>query len=710
MLENFANYTYYSEFVKEGSISIQTKNITRETWKDHYAGILNIMRDGIETDQVQNGFITVDFGNGDVIDLSITDYYFNLMMWHLIIHTGRIVTGEHLFFDQAITRNSIKKFIDTFFIEQNRKVLNNIVMNNIIDDTLHNYADIDEFALYLADTINLEDDIELMKKNKEYYDLLHGDFSCVPIEDVKNVGMEFTNRAIEIIKHSKEELGHGYSHCLAESFNAHEGINDKQYKEYGINIGSKPDGQGGAHPVAINKSFLTGGVNDILSQYIESNASRLAQIMSKNNVGDSGHFARLLGLNNTDTFLHKDPNYVCNTQNFQTFYVANKDTLKKIIDKYYRMHQNGEEFLVHANDTFLIGKTILLRSPMTCASAAHGGGICYRCYGDLAFTNADINIGKIAAEELSSKFTQILLSAKHLLETIIKKLKWSPEFEDFFEVEGNIIKLLSDLNLKGAEMIIDPETIQLENEDDFKKRDYSIYDEEGVSDNVYNEYITEFEIHTANKDVFTIKTEDEDNKTIDKMFLSNELNEIIRKEGTPIDGKLHIELSALEGASLFFMQIHNNELSRTMDSIKDTINKNEKTKSLNRHQILQEFVKTLIEGHLDVHIVHCEVILMNQLRSVVDILDCPDWEYKDEPCEIITLNQALTDNPRVIISLEYQKLSRLLYNPLTFRKHKPSFMDLLFMVKPQEYLNDTEILPSEKQPDKLINPIIKTRK
>ena len=45
--------------------------------------------------------------------------------------------------------------------------------------------------------------------------------------------------------------------------------------------------------MVIDKSFKTGGVNDPQSYFVESSTGRFAQILSKQNVGDSGNFARL---------------------------------------------------------------------------------------------------------------------------------------------------------------------------------------------------------------------------------------------------------------------------------------------------------------------------------------------------------------------------------------------------------------------------------
>ena len=78
---------------------------------------------------------------------------------------------------------------------------------------------------------------------------------------------------------------------------------------------------------------------------------------------------------------------------------------------------------------------------MTCESAAKGQGICYKCYGELAYVNKDINPGRYASEKLSAELTQRLLSAKHLLETVIKKIQWCKEFVPSVSKE-NILKII----------------------------------------------------------------------------------------------------------------------------------------------------------------------------------------------------------------------------------------------------------------------------
>ena len=668
LLENIQNYGPYTELATTGSIVIKTTDINIANWKTHVHSILNIIRDGIETDFVQNMKITVIFADNEDVNLTIFDYFFNIVLWHLITRTGDPITSEHLFYDEYITKKSIKKYVDNKFINIYRPRFSNIDLNNIIDDVMYEFSYIDDFSFYLTNTINIEDNLSLMQKYPEFNQIMHADLTGVPVEDVKKVGQDLTNRAIDYIKNS--------DHCLADSFRAGEGISPKQYKEFSVNIGSKPDGNGGIFPTIINNSFLNGGVNDLTSLFIESSGGRIAQIIAKMNVGTSGHFARLLRLNTRDTIIHPDPHYHCDSKNFQEVFIRDENILKLFENRYYRFDPNGLEYRVGLKDMHLIGNTLYFRSPMTCSSFSRGHGICYRCYGDLAYTNCEINIGILASEILSSALTQRLLSAKHLLESIVQKLEWSKGFYDWFEIEFNVITLSENIDYRGFKLLIDPDNIHPESEDD----NYE-----------YNEYITSFEIMMPNGKNIPIYTSDET-----KMYISMELNEMIRKYGEPINKKIEIDMDKLTECNVFLVNIMNNELSKTLEMVKAIINKENETSKYDRHSILQKFIETTLEGGLDLIAVHSEVILANQLRNTDDILLFPDWSNYNEPYSLLTLNRALTDHPSVTINMLYQKLAKTLFTPLTFRKSAPSFVDLLFMEQPQLYMQNSSIITESK--------------
>ena len=673
-------YGIYIDLVNDGFIRINTDMFKTENMSEHFYNILNIMRDMIETEAFREMVVNVQFGSNPELNCNfrVPDYYSNLILWQILWMFKLPIEPKHIFFEKSFTRRAIKNYIDTHFIIPYRVNIDSVAMNNSIDDILRLYTYADEFSLYLANTTNLEDYITLMNKNPEFDAYMHLDISNIPLEEQGRVTMDVTDKIVDIIMAS--------DHCLKESFITGEGTNKKQFREFAVSIGSKPNGMGGVFPSPINASYINGGLSDIASLMIESWAGRIAQMLSKTNVGTSGHFARLLGLNNQECTLHEDPHYVCDTKNFQILTVVDEMTLNKLYDRYYRFQPDGEEYKIRRGDTFLLGKTIYLRSPMTCASLARGEGICYRCYGDLAYSNKNINVGKYAAEILSSILTQMLLSAKHLLESKIKKLDWSPEFYNYFVIDGNII-------------CIDDADDDTEIRKTFTIAIERIEQDSDYDDKEYNDFVTEFYI-IHNGVHHKIYTQD-----VDKMYLTHEFMSIIEKTKPEEDGFIYINSNTVKDTNLFLVIVHNNELTKTLEKIKDTVDKIAVTCTKTRHELLQFMLQEINNGNLNIMSVHCETILANQIRDTEDILERPDWTVRDKTYQNLTLKQALTNNPSLTITLAFEKLGNTLYSPQTFKKRRASFMDLFFMEKPQLYLRGEEITTDRINSDEMIDPV-----
>lgn len=701
-VSNFTNYYIYAELVKKGKLKIDTRAITRDNWNHHFQGVLNILRDGIEMPAVQGLFVEPFFeGNQSLsVELNIMDYLLNLMMWFPIVYIEQTIKPEHLFFEKFTTADAIKAYIDKNIIDPNKISIENKLLNNAIADTVYHFSYIDEFALFLANTLNLEDDIDIMQKSKDYFNLLHADLSNVPIGEVKDKGMELVHDAIDnYIMKSNEIVG--YDHCLKYAFGAQEGINIRQYKENNINIGTKPDGQGSIYHDIINSSYINGGLNNLVAQYIDNGASRVAQIISKKNVGESGGFSRILGLNNMDTHIHPDKNYDCGTKNFVHITVKDKKHLSMLDDRYFRFERYGLEFKIKRIDYGLIGQKIWLRSPITCKSHAEGHGVCYKCYGDLGHTNKDISIGRIATELITSQYTQKRLSAKHLLETVIKIIKWVPQFNDFFEVANvNEISLKEDIfknkQMSGWKLRIKTQDIQLENDDEFfKHRSFSDDMHASEDDGPFvDQFINNFEIITPDDEVYTkITAVGEDGNPIDeKLYISNKLAAMISKaiedEDIVIDNiDVDIPLNELQDIELFLLKIQNNDLGKSLDIFTDTINKKAVTKSYDKDTIVEALQDAAIQGGVKCQSIHLETIMASQICADTSRLEMPDWSNPDAKYEILTLNEALTDNKSVIVSLDYQKLAKALFYPLNKKKTAPSILDPFFMDKPKKFLN-----------------------
>ena len=678
-MENLDAYGIYNEALENGHMKILTKSINSETLDVHFGWIINILSDGIETKQVQNIMIDVEFTDGIEVTLTIFDYLFNLIFWTLPASVNEPIDSKKIFFVEDITKSAISGYIDRVFISKYRKLLPFIQLNNIIDGVFGKFRELRKFQMYLANTVCLEDTIELMNMYPEFDETIHLDLTNVPIEDVKDRGMQAANIQAEYIKNS--------NHCLRDSFRTGEAVSIKQYKEVQASIGSKPDGQGSVFPSIINNSFINGGLQSPEAVCIESSVGRIAQILQKTNVGSSGAFARILGLNNIDTRLNDDPNYVCGTKNFEKITIKNSTILDLYNMRYYRTNPKGVDKLLDSRtDKHLIGQTLYFRSPMTCASKAAGNGICYRCYGDLAYVNRDINIGKIAAELLSSIYTQILLSAKHLLESLVIRMNWSGPFAELFNLTFNTIQLKEDMDYKGYNLVIDGS--DMDSEDELDELDY-------------NYFLTSIVIRDPEGNIHRIHTEDSDN-----IYIHSDLFERIDKlvdAANDSDDVIEVPLESIKDIPiLFVMRIKNNELSATMDKVKNIINNKSVTKGFDKDQIIEAFVDTNIAGGIRLNAVHFEVLLSNQIRSDEDILDNPDWTIENAGYQLLPLSAALANNQSINIRLLYTNLSKTLFTPSSFKVRRPSNLDLFFMEKPQEFIYNDNVVD---EGNKLINDI-----
>ncbi len=682
-------YSCYAELLTTGAQTIDAGVFTdTKTLDTHFYQILDIFKDGIETDQVQNSVIFVKFVDNEVVKLSIFDYWFNLLFWGLPVSAGKPLTSEYLFFADNITQGTIAEYINGKFLKINRDNYTNMQINNMIDDVMFKFQYIDQFALYLYNTANNEDTIDLMKRDKEFYDAIHCDLSQANIEDIKDLGTAFTNKGIERILQSG-------THWAVPYFQAGEGINKKQYREFQFNIGTVPNNEGGVYPRIINGNFANRGITEPIDYMIEAAKAREAQILSHKNVGESGAFARILGLNNMDDRIYPNPNYVCDSKHFVRVTITNAKMLNMYKNRYYRFFPDGIEYRMSSeplrDNADLIGKTLLFRSPITCSCRTRGKGICYRCYGGLAKVNHDINIGRIAAELLSAMLTQRLLSAKHLLETYIKKLQWSPAFDMFFDVNFSSIRLKEDMDYKKFKIIIDQDDIDSDEDDDGNSGVYE-----------FSRYITEFKVMDPKGNIYSIHTEDEDN-----MYLSVETDKLLKRRGVNGDNQYIIDMDAWKDSNIFFIQAQNDGLSATLKKIQNIINKKQEIAKLgDKDAVVQEMLDTIIEGGLTIDAVHVETILAHQCVSVESNLKSPEWQYANEKHRMISLNEALKDNPSVTVSLMHKNVGKLLFYPLTFQKSRASVMDLFYMTKPQNYMSMKPV-HSNLQDDKEVEGPIK---
>lgn len=727
-------YGVFTPLITGNPVVIKTSDITKENIDDYQHMLKDIFLDYIENPTVQNAKITFVFDNGMKVSFPASYALINIIVWGWIVKTDQTIKPYHVFYNKrGITNSYIKLYIDKYVIipvreymikHNDRMIIHNL--NRVIYDSLKDLKFVDKFAWFFNNSINNEDFIlmynccpgfkEIMDKaNNNYY-------AQFPPEQMNQEALNDMNKLIEYIINAKQYIGR--DHCLSDAFRAQEGIKPKQAREMYVNIGVKPNGEGGIFPYVFNTSYIAGGATNVAFHLLESLIARIAQILSKKNTSRSGHFSRIMILNCSQTKKYTipytdkiDPEYDCGTRNFVRYNVKDKSALKKISDRYYRFdpfgmeHRTSNIYEVFNDNSDLIGKTIYLRSPITCCSAVNGRGICRKCMGELYNIVPATNIGIYSVTSLTERLTQMMLSAKHLLEAKIDSTTFdtsvlsAEELSNYITIKDGTIFINDNIpNMKKWNLIIRNDDIQEDiiaslndedDEDDEDKSDFNIEDSM-IYVNIF--YLKNIETN----DVITIKTTNMDN-----FYISEWLTKFIELKGLSDNDDEDIEIPVhflLEDDSpLFDVGIHNDDMSERLESVIKVIDLKANTDSYTIETFLETLSDKLNNIGLD-HImsIHLEIIIMNQIRDKNDIIELPDWSVPNQTnYQILTLKKAVMTHPSLSIALQSENIARMLYTPLTFRKRKASAYDLLYMVQPQKFLSSEPVVSKNDAESKL---------
>jgi hypothetical protein len=253
-----------------------------------------------------------------------------------------------------------------------------------------------ETNIKVGSTINLYELIQVTKKSKEFRGILNTSFS--------------KEKDFKAIEESIDEKITRAMAILTENSAVYRRIADtislNQFKQIIVNIGPKSDLYGMIVPTIPDTNYVR-GLRDVNDFYIMAQTSRKVLITSHKTVRQSGYLTRKLSLLAIDMVLSKSGCKRCNTKHPVPFKIETKESLRRLNNRYYTTSLKDKDLKVIdlEKDSDLIGKTIYLRSPITCNSK---DGICHTCYGKLSLVNNDIHAGAVAVLFLTALLTQRL--------------------------------------------------------------------------------------------------------------------------------------------------------------------------------------------------------------------------------------------------------------------------------------------------------------
>lgn len=419
------------------------------------------------------------------------------------------------------------------------------------------------------------------------------------------------------------------------------GINQNQWGEVFLNIMYKPDAFGTVIPYPIYRSFAQ-GLNSVRHLYIDGEGARTALITSKIQVRKSGYFNRKLNSMMSDLKVDFEHGYDCGTKFTVKYDVKSRKRLAMIEERYIVL-PDGSLHLVTANDTNLIGQTVELRSPITCA--ADGDTVCQVCYGKLAMINSHIDrktgerksdgVGGIGVLHLTEPFTQKLLSTKHLLRVNVDEIPMPDGYENFLNLRSNRIYLSEAIKAKN---IYIPAT-ELDENTGYETDKYSTY-KVGFGNKIY-----EFE---------------------DRLIINDEFMNEIQSLYNPETDAYEFNQKVVKENWLFKIIVRNNGIADPLMKVKNALEFNTFMKQYGHdYEKLLDYVdENLIASKTSIRSVHIENIIRDMVyfggrynqtfnhKELLEMDEIPSYE-------ILNITDAILFGNSPVKAVLYQNINKL---------------------------------------------------
>ena len=635
-----------------------------EEFKTMYGHIYNILEEGFEIETIRKFKVKVTFDkqNENYIEMEIRHLLINMIFLKAFVELEVDVEldNSYLFDARKISNKYIKSYIDEKIIIPFRDQFTDteerfMELNLVLHDIIYRLNKIPkDFNSLMGITLNLENSfMKVAKENPRFNELIRTKIpEDMQPKDIENYLNDLMNEEIEILKSTEN--------CFQPMLIAGGAIKEEQLREFSINGGLKSDLLGNTIPIPINSNLVIGGFGNITNYYIDAGASRKSLIANKEKMGSSGHMSLLMKLSCVGTYLSKTED--CHTPHTVKLTINDNKFLEMCSGRYYRLPGQREFKMLKKTDKHLIGKTLLFRDPGKCACE---DGICKACYGALYTVNKGMDVGIFASTIISRPLSQNILSTKHLNTTNSCLIEFNDCFDKSFKLEANQVKMLSDnetdVDLSQYEMVFD-NIIQIDE----------------LLDNAdFNKFVQFVKVRNIKNHEEIYEIVENDGK---ELFIHPDLDAIIKKTEVNEDNEILVPFSRLSEETLFTINIENNELTKPLKEMDKLLN-GSYFKGLNPtlDMMEQRFIELLIESKINVMSIHAATILRSFVRDSNNYLERPNFNKLFVDYVVLGLHASLSDNPSITNSLAYDYLKSQLYTHTTFKKHKHSPLDMLFM-------------------------------
>lgn len=611
----------------------------------------------------------------EIYSLSMPKFLLNLNAWRPLIELNKIQTYystkieilDQSFIVSTMMSNILRVGLETKVL----KILNDYGISferssELIKTVIERYQEISiEFALIDRASIMTLENIFL----KDYT-------SNEKIRELNNLAIPDniqTSEVDTILKSKMKELINEFGKTknpLWYISKAGKHIKERQLQELFISYGQIPDVSGNVIPYTMKGNGLSTGYTDVPTYYIAATGARLSAIMNKEYMGKAGYFSRNLVLISRTLSL-SNKLYDCGTKHMLKLHVSSNEFLRRLENKWYCEHLGDPIKLIHyETDKHLVGKTIYIRSLITCAG---GDEACHVCYGNDSHLVMNMpGMGIFNTEVYSAVVSQNILSTKHLLTTNAVELSFKGAFDKYFKyISGDIyLKEHDELGDNNEEL-----TIRIPEENVIPINYYDMIEYNTFGNNIESPI---YVYHPITKEYEAIEIADYKSMFIDS--ISMKFFKLIHDKKL---NKKYFEVSfdtlsnEFDGR-LLSVDIKNNGLTDSLYDIMNLVNKNS-NKYDNYNELAQYFFETLIKANINCRHVQGEIILNRLIRDADNIHKRPDFKKFENPkYQIITLYQALLNTDAPTIGMSFQEIKRQLTGNNLYEKSGESYLDPLY--------------------------------
>jgi hypothetical protein len=423
-------------------------------------------------------------------------------------------------------------------------------------------------------------------------------------------------------------------------YNILDSISFGQFQQVFSSVGYKPNViSSDIYPHAVNTNLFR-GMRSPKDYFVSSMGARKALITNAVQVRRAGYISRKLILLVLNQFLSKEHDD-CGSTDYLIIDITSQDDLNRFQGRYYLNEDDNTLEIINKYDKSLIGKTLKIRTPITCIS--EDGHICPTCYGNLHKIN-NTHIGISSILNLTEQFIQRLLSTKHLLQINPEKIDLPAELENYFILDKTTLIAKKSFKLKIN-------SVQVFDDNEIVTNSFTIIEDDGSS----------IVINVPNKDLYL-------DKIIDRINLYNLENE---------------ELLIEDEDEVFLIQVENSELVTPLKKLTkllesdDELNFKSPDVAKDYHMIIREMIDLLNQAGISSSSNALELIIREMIRNVEDIQERPvDFSNRDS-YKMLKLTSAILHHPSAAITLSFERLTYVLENNL-FKKNAPSLIDGLY--------------------------------